>query len=105
MWPGGECGQSMASVLLRSQFSTDCHSGAALTDIEYEWAYLNFAFRKPEKFSGDYDCCCARQRGVGGRISHECDAPEGQALEDGVRSVLIRLEEAVKAGLEFGGTH
>jgi hypothetical protein len=40
-----------------------------------------------------------------GRISHECDSPEGQALEDGIRSIVIRLEEAVKAGLEFGGTH
>ena len=40
-----------------------------------------------------------------GRISHECDSPEGQALEDGIRSIVIRLEEAVKSGLEFGGTH
>jgi len=40
-----------------------------------------------------------------GRISHECDSPEGQALEDGFRSIVIRLEDAVKAGLEFGGTH
>lgn len=39
-----------------------------------------------------------------GRISHECDSPEGQALEDGVRSILIRLEEAAK-GTEFSGTH
>ena len=40
-----------------------------------------------------------------GRISHKCDSPEGQELEDGFRSILIRLEEAVKAGIEFGGTH
>ena len=40
-----------------------------------------------------------------GRISHECDSPEGLALEDGVRSIVIRLEEAAKSGLEFGGTH
>ena len=40
-----------------------------------------------------------------GRISLECDSPEGQTLENGIRSVVIRLEEAVKAGLEFGGTH
>ena len=40
-----------------------------------------------------------------GRISHECDSPNGQALEDGTRSIVIRLEEAVKSGLEFGGTH
>lgn len=40
-----------------------------------------------------------------GRSSYECDAPEGQALEDGIRSIVIRLEEAVRAGLEFGGTH
>ena len=40
-----------------------------------------------------------------GRIAHECDSPEGQALEDGIRSIVIRLEEAAKSGLEFGGTH
>ncbi len=40
-----------------------------------------------------------------GRILHECDSPEGQALEDGIRSILIRLEEAVKSGVEFDGTH
>jgi hypothetical protein len=40
-----------------------------------------------------------------GRISHECDSTEGQALEDGIRSIVIRLEEAVKAGLEIGGAH
>ena len=40
-----------------------------------------------------------------GRISHECDSPQGQALEDGIRSIVIRLEEAAKSGLEFGGTH
>ena len=40
-----------------------------------------------------------------GRISHECDSPEGKALEDGIRSIVIRLDEAAKSGLEFGGTH
>ena len=40
-----------------------------------------------------------------GRISHECNSPEGLALEDGIRSIVIRLEEAAKSGLEFGGTH
>ena len=40
-----------------------------------------------------------------GRISHQCDSPEGQAVEDGIRSIVIRLEVALKAGLEFGGTH
>jgi hypothetical protein len=40
-----------------------------------------------------------------GRIFHECDSPNGQALEDGVRSMVIRLEEAVTSGLEYGGTH
>ena len=39
------------------------------------------------------------------RLSYQCDSPEGQALEDGIRSIVIRLEEAVKSGLEFGGTH
>ena len=39
------------------------------------------------------------------RISHECDSPEGQALEDGLRSVVIRLEEAAKSEFESGGTH
>tara|TARA_R110002072_G_C7792178_1_gene520951 strand:- start:226 stop:435 length:210 start_codon:yes stop_codon:yes gene_type:complete len=40
-----------------------------------------------------------------GRISHECDSPEGQALEDGFRSFVIRLEEAAKSDYECGGTH
>ena len=40
-----------------------------------------------------------------GRVAHECDSPDGQALEDGVRSIVIRLEEAAKSGFEFGGTH
>ena len=40
-----------------------------------------------------------------GRISHECDSPEGQALEDGFRSLLIRLDEAGKSELEPGGAH
>ena len=40
-----------------------------------------------------------------GRISHECDSPEGQVLEDGFRSVVIRLEEAAKSEFESGGTH
>jgi hypothetical protein len=40
-----------------------------------------------------------------GRISHECDSPEGQALEDGFRSIVIRLEEAAKSEFESGGTH
>lgn len=39
-----------------------------------------------------------------GRRSHECESPEGQALEDGFRSIVIRLEEAGK-GTEFSGTH
>jgi hypothetical protein len=39
-----------------------------------------------------------------GRRSHECDSPDGQALEDGIRSIVIRLEEAVK-GSVFSGTH
>lgn len=40
-----------------------------------------------------------------GCISHMCDSPEGQALEDGIRSIVIRLVEAAKAGLEFSATH
>jgi len=40
-----------------------------------------------------------------GRISHECDSPEGKALEDGVRSALIMVEEALKAGQEKISTH
>lgn len=31
-----------------------------------------------------------------GRISHGCDSPAGQALEDGIRAIVIRLEEAVR---------
>jgi hypothetical protein len=40
-----------------------------------------------------------------GRISHECDSPNGQALEDGIWSIVIRLEESLKAGQDFSGTH
>jgi len=40
-----------------------------------------------------------------GRISHECGSPNGQALEDGIRSIVIRLEEVAKSGRKFGGTH
>ncbi len=40
-----------------------------------------------------------------GRISHQCDSPAGQALEDEIRAIVIRLEEAVKSGGQFGGTH
>ncbi len=40
-----------------------------------------------------------------GHISHECDSPKGQALEDGFRSTVIRLDEAAKSELESGGTH
>ena len=39
-----------------------------------------------------------------GRISHQCDSPEGQSLEDGIRSVVIMLEEAAKSDYECGGT-
>ena len=39
------------------------------------------------------------------RISHACDSPEGQALEDGFRSVVIRRDEACKSEFESGGTH
>ena len=40
-----------------------------------------------------------------GRISHECDSREGKALEDGIRSALIMVEEALKAGQEITSTH
>ena len=40
-----------------------------------------------------------------GRISHECDSPEGQALEDRFRSIVIRMDEAAKSQFESGGTH
>ncbi|MEH6516715.1 MAG: hypothetical protein V7742_08545 [Halioglobus sp.] len=40
-----------------------------------------------------------------GCISHECDSLEGQSLAYEIRSIVIRMEEAVKSGLEFGGTH
>ena len=39
-----------------------------------------------------------------GRISHECDSPNGQALEDGIRSIVIRLEQSLSAGRNFSGT-
>jgi len=40
-----------------------------------------------------------------GRLSLQCGSPEGQALEDAIRSIVIRVEEAAKSGVEFGGTH
>lgn len=35
-----------------------------------------------------------------GRISHQCDSPAGQALEDGVRSIVMMVEGSLKAGQE-----
>jgi hypothetical protein len=40
-----------------------------------------------------------------GRISYECDSPAGQALEDSVRSVLIMVKEATKAGQNITSCH
>ena len=40
-----------------------------------------------------------------GRLSYECDSPEGQALEDSVRSVLIMVEEATKSGQNITSCH
>ena len=40
-----------------------------------------------------------------GRISHQCDSPAGQALADGIRSVVVRLEASLKAGQEFSDTY
>ena len=40
-----------------------------------------------------------------GRISHESDSPEAQALEDGIRSIVIRLEASLKAGQDYSGNH
>ena len=40
-----------------------------------------------------------------GRISHQCDSPAGQALEDEIRSIVIRMEASLKAGQEFSDTH
>ena len=33
-----------------------------------------------------------------GRISHQCDSPAGQALEDGFRSIVIMVEQFWKDG-------
>ena len=33
-----------------------------------------------------------------GRISHQCDSPEGRALEDGIRSIVIMVEQSLRAG-------
>ncbi len=38
-----------------------------------------------------------------GRISHECDSLDGQALEDGFRSIVIRMDEAAKSQFEADG--
>jgi hypothetical protein len=32
-----------------------------------------------------------------GRISHECDSPEGQALKDGIRSMRTATNEICRA--------
>ena len=60
--PSEESGQGMAIVLLRSQLSTGCHSGAALAEIEYDGAISIALYRKSEKFPAGYYYCCARQR-------------------------------------------
>jgi hypothetical protein len=36
-----------------------------------------------------------------GRLSHGCDSPKGQALEDEIRTVVIRMAEAIKAGQDM----
>jgi hypothetical protein len=40
-----------------------------------------------------------------GRISHESDSPDDQALEDGIRSIVMRLEASRKAGQDYSGNH
>ena len=35
-----------------------------------------------------------------GRISHQCDSPTGQALEDGIRSITIMIEQPLRVAQE-----
>ena len=35
-----------------------------------------------------------------GRISHQCNSPAGQALDDGIRSIVIMVEGSLKTGRE-----
>ena len=39
------------------------------------------------------------------RISHVCDSSGGQALENGIRTVVIMSEEAAKSDYKCGDTH
>jgi hypothetical protein len=40
-----------------------------------------------------------------GRIAFECDLPNGRALEDGIRSAVIMVEESLKVGQNLTSTH
>jgi hypothetical protein len=40
-----------------------------------------------------------------GRISHECDSPRGQALEDGIKSAVLMVEDSIKSGQKVTSTH
>lgn len=33
-----------------------------------------------------------------GRILHQCDSPAGQTLEDGIRSIVMMVEQSLRAG-------
>lgn len=40
-----------------------------------------------------------------GRISHECDSPRGPALEDGIKSAVLMVEDSIKSGQKVTSTH
>ena len=48
-------GRAYPTVLLRSQFSTGCHSGAALAEVEYSGAISIALLENLKKFLGRYN--------------------------------------------------
>jgi hypothetical protein len=68
---GGKCGQGMATVLLRSQFSTGSHSGAALAEGEYG-GRISVSFIGNLKNSG---------RGIGGPLNQVWGRVGGHKLQ------------------------
>jgi hypothetical protein len=63
---GEERVQGIPTVLLRSQFSAGCQSGAGVGGLECDGPISVALYQNLEKYSGIFDYCCGLQRGVGG---------------------------------------
>jgi hypothetical protein len=79
----------MAIVLLRSQFSTDSHSGAALAEAEYDGHISVSLYRKSEKNSGRIYCRFQEKYGVYPGVETPITPDDPDVLDggDGVKGV------------------